>query len=101
MDKVIWPFCWHHSFSLQIVGSCLQAIFYQHFQTYFFSETTELIKVKFHVEHLWLMETKDYIIGPGHMTRMATMPTYSKTPLKIIYSYKLDGHETWYKASGT
>ena len=35
------------------------------------------------------------------MTRMATMPTYSKTPLKIIYSYKLDGRETWYKASGT
>ena len=36
-----------------------------------FSETTELIKVKFHVEYLRLTGNKSYTIGPGHRTKMA------------------------------
>ena len=27
-----------------------------------------------------------YIIGPGHLTKMATMPIYGKNPLKIFFS---------------
>ena len=34
------------------------------------------------MEHLCLAGTKVYIIGPGHMTKMAAMPIYGKT-LKI------------------
>ena len=50
------------------------------------SETTGPIRVRFYIEHLSLMGTKVYIIGPGHMTKMANMPIYGKTPLKIFFS---------------
>ena len=40
---------------------------------------------------------KVYIIGLGHMTKMATMPMYSKN-LKI--SSSADCRETWYVAFG-
>ena len=32
------------------------------------------------------MGTKVYIIGPGHMTKMAGMPIYNKSLLKIFFS---------------
>ena len=35
-------------------------------------------------QHLCLMGTKVYISGPGHMTKMASMPIYGKNPLKIF-----------------
>ena len=35
---------------------------------------------------LCLMETKVYIIGPGHMTKMASMTIYGKNPLKVVFS---------------
>ena len=38
------------------------------------------------MEHLCLAGTKAYIIGPGHMTKMATMPIYGKKALKIFFS---------------
>ena len=45
----------------------------------FSSETTEPIKVKFHMELLWNRGTKVCTNGLGHMTRMAAMPIYGKT----------------------
>ena len=44
----------------------------------FFSETALPIKAKFYVEPPWEGGTKVYINGPGHMTKMATMPIYGK-----------------------
>ena len=44
----------------------------------FSSETTGPIKVKFHIELLWDGETKVCSNGPGHITKIATMPIYGK-----------------------
>ena len=44
----------------------------------FASETALPIKAKFYVESPWEGGTKVYINGPGHMTKMATMPIYGK-----------------------
>ena len=44
----------------------------------FSSETALPIKAKFYVEPPWEGGTKVYINGPGHMTKMATMPMYVK-----------------------
>ena len=44
----------------------------------FSSETDWSIKVKFYVEPRWEGGIKDYINGPGHMTKMAAMPIYGK-----------------------
>ena len=44
----------------------------------FSSETALPIKAKFYVEPPWEGGTKVYINGPGHMTKMATMPIYGK-----------------------
>ena len=43
-----------------------------------FSTTAWPIKVKFYVEPPWKVGTKDYINGPGHMTKMAAMPIFGK-----------------------
>ena len=48
------------------------------FSNVFSSETTWPIKAKFYVEPPWEGETKVYINGPGHMTKMAAMPIYGK-----------------------
>ena len=50
------------------------------------SEITGPIRVRFHIEHMCLMGTKVYVIGPGHMTEMAGMSIYGKNPLKIFFS---------------
>ena len=44
----------------------------------FSSETAWPIKAKFYVEPPWEGETKVYINGPGHMTKMAAMLIYGK-----------------------
>ena len=49
-----------------------------------FSEITGPIKVRFYIEHLCLTGTKVFIIGPGHMTKLAAMPIYI---LKIIKNF--------------
>ena len=39
--------------------------------------------------------------GPGHMTKMATMPIYGKNFKKnLLRNQKADDLETWYAASG-
>ena len=48
------------------------------FSNIFSSETAWPIKAKFYVEPPWEGGTKVYINGPGHMTKMAAMPTYGK-----------------------
>ena len=48
------------------------------FLNFFFSIITRLIEAKFHVEPLWDGRTKAYSNGPGHMTKMVTMPIYGK-----------------------
>ena len=44
----------------------------------FSSETALPIQAKFYVESPWEGETKVYINGPGHMTKVAAMPIYGK-----------------------
>ena len=40
--------------------------------------------------------------GPGHMTKMATMPIYGKTwKILLLCDQKADDLERWYVASGT
>ena len=46
------------------------------------SETALPIKAKFYLEPPWEGGTKVYINGPGHMTKMATMPIYGKNLYK-------------------
>ena len=48
------------------------------FSNIFSSETSWPIKAKFYVEPPWEGGTKVCINGPGHMTKMATMPIYGK-----------------------
>ena len=48
------------------------------FSKIFSSETAWPIKAKFYVEPPWEGETKVYINGPGHMTKMAAMPIHGK-----------------------
>ena len=45
----------------------------------FSTETAWPIKAKFYVEPPWEGGMKVYINGPGHMTKMATMPIYGKS----------------------
>ena len=48
------------------------------FSNMFFSETTEPIKAKFHMEPPLDSGTKFYSNGSGHLTKVAAMPIYSK-----------------------
>ena len=48
------------------------------FSNIFSSETTGPIEAKFHVEPPWDGEMKVCSNGPGHMTKMATMPICGK-----------------------
>ena len=56
------------------------------FSNVFSSGTTGPIEVKFHLEPSWDGGTKVCIWGPGHVTKMATMPIYGKNPSKIFFS---------------
>ena len=48
------------------------------FSNIFSSETTGPIEAKFRMEPPWDGGTKVYSNGPGHMTKVAAMPIYSK-----------------------
>ena len=52
----------------------------QHVQTSSPTVTAWPIKAKFHVEPPGERGKKDCINGPGHMTKMAAIPIYSKNP---------------------
>ena len=54
----------------------------------FFSETTGPIKVKIHVEYPQEGRITVCINDPGHMTKIACMPTYGKN-LKKYFSLEL------------
>ena len=61
----------------------------------FSSEIKGPFRARFYIEHLCLMGTKVYIIGPGHMTKMAAMPIYGKIIKGLLVQYhKLDDLET-------
>ena len=53
-----------------IVGSLSRLVFR--------AETAGPIEAKFHMEFPWDGGTKVYSKGPGHMIKMAAMPTYGK-----------------------
>ena len=46
--------------------------------------STEQIRAKLHMGPLWDGGREVYLNGPGHMTKMAAMPIYSKNPSKIF-----------------
>ena len=50
------------------------------FSNFFSLETARPIEAKFHVVPPWDSGTKVCSNGPGHMTKMATMPIYGKDP---------------------
>ena len=52
------------------------------------------------MESPWDGGTKVCSNGPGHMTKMATMPIYGKNLKKIFFSGSSDDLETWYAALG-
>ena len=52
----------------------------------FFSETTEPISLKFHMQPSSKGGKKVYIFGPGHMTKMAALPVYGKNLKKNLLS---------------
>ena len=42
--------------------------------------STGQVEAKLHMKPLWDGGMEDYLNGPGHMTKMATMPIYGKNP---------------------
>ena len=67
----------------------------------FSSKAAGPIKAKFQAKPLLVRETKFCSNDLGHMTKMATMPIYDKTPLKIIFwNQKLNDIEMWYRRLG-
>ena len=68
----------------------------------FSSETTEPIKLKFHMETPYDGGTKVCSNGPGHMTKMAATPIYGKKPFKNLplKNQKADDLRTLYVALG-
>ena len=72
------------------------------FSNIFSSETIGPIEAKFHMEPPWGGRTKVSSNGPGHLTKMATMPIYVKKTFKnfLPWNQKTDDLETWYAALG-
>ena len=71
------------------------------FSNIFFSETTGPIETKYHVEPPLNGGTKVCSNGPGHMAKMATMPTHGKNLKNLLLrNQKADDLETWFAASG-
>ena len=50
------------------------------------SETTRPFELKFHMKTLYDRLAKIYTKCTGHMTKMATTPTYGKNPLNVFFS---------------
>ena len=61
------------------------------FSNIFSSEIIGPIKVKFHMETPLDAGTKFCSNGPGHMTKMATLPIYGKNPLKKLLQMMILG----------
>ena len=53
-----------------------------------FSEIARPIKAKFYIKHLYEMGINMYIINPGHMTKMATLPIYGKSQEPFSYDIR-------------
>ena len=64
------------------------------FSNIFSSETTGPIEAKFHMEPPKGVGTKVCLNGPGHMTKIAAMPIYSKN-LKKSSSLEPKGRWSW------
>ena len=77
------------------------SVCHPHSLNIFSSEVTGQIEAKFYMESPWDGGTKICSNGPGHMTKMATMPIYDKN-LKKSSSPEpnADDLETWYAALG-
>ena len=73
---------------------CCQSMRPSTLSNIFSTEITGPIEIRFYVEPLCLAGTKVYIIGPGHMTKMATMPIYGKNLLQIFSRTMSDDLET-------
>ena len=71
------------------------------FLNIFSSETAWSVKVKFYVEPPWVGRKKIYINGPGHMTKMVTMPIYKSFKKLLLQNGKFYDLETWHAAPGT
>ena len=68
-----------------------------HFQRYFISKATWLIKGKVHMEPPWEVREKIYINGPGHITKMATLPIYGKNlQIFLLQNQMPYDHDTWH-----
>ena len=63
---------------LSSVCMCVCVVGMSKFSNIFSSETTGLIKAKFHMEPSWNEGTKVCSNGPGHMTKLGAMPIYGK-----------------------
>ena len=62
------------------------------------------IETKLHVVLLWIIVRMEVCSNsPGHVTKMATMPVYSKNTLKIFSKTRrlMTFIQTWYTSSGT
>ena len=57
---------------------CMYVVCMSTFSSIFSSETTGPIGAKFHMDPPWDGGTKICSNGPGHMSKMAPMPIYSK-----------------------
>ena len=64
-----------------ILGPCVRWAFTGSlvlWSNFFSWETARMIEAEFHVDHPWDGGTKICSNGPGHMTKVATMPIYGK-----------------------
>ena len=73
------------------------------FLNFFSSITTRLFEAKFHMEPPWDGGMKAFSNGPGHLTKMTTMPIYIVKTFKnhLFWNRKADDLETCYAASST
>ena len=69
-----------------MIGRPPSSVCRPHSLNIFSSETTGPIEAKFHMESPWDRGTKVCSNGPGHMTKVAAMPIYSKNLKKIFFS---------------
>ena len=77
-ELIVYPWsCVHRCLSIV----CLSFTLLKHLL-----KTTWPIKAKFYVEPPWVGGTKFCSQHVGHMTKMAAMSIYGKTPSKIFFS---------------
>ena len=72
------------------------------FQTSFLQKNTRLFEAKFHMELTWDVGMKMCVNDQGHMTKVASRPTYGKIfKYQLLRNQNTDNTETWYTASDT